>query len=206
MPKSRTRRSRSRKYTSQRAMIKRMLVKRKAKRFHVVTTPASNVSSGGLLIALNQISGAQSGDPTERGSNEVQNYRLRLRYSVYPADDTNIVRVLVVWSQDSLVLADLPTNVLSFVGHTTMEEKGVYVIFDRILSMNLVASVGNGATQSFITKFIVKSFRLKGRKSEYSGINAGDIKTGFLYLFAISDSGIINHPIIEGESLLTFRS
>ncbi len=154
--------------------------------------------SATTLAAFIPLSDIAKGDNhDERDGNQIRPISLRLMYEVITADQSNLVRVLVlVWKSNTIDV--FPTDEVVLQEPATVSPLSPYnysrnikdftVIYDRTHSVN---QFGNGSEMGHINLF--KSKLPATIKFEETGING----TGKLFIMLMSDSGIVPHPVVK---------
>ena len=205
--KRRSRRRRGRGLSSkQKTAVRKIISSVTAKRIHLETIPSTDVGTAGVLTEVNGVSGADpTGDRAHRESFQCISKYFRMILALKPGDAVNTLRVAVVRSQEALGATDCPL-LYDFWNATTLKDKGAFVLSDAHIPLQYVAKMGTSSDMSYLPKTLKKAYNLKNMKSIYVGDTAGDLQTGFVYIWMISDSAAGPHPTFEGELQYVFTS
>jgi len=142
---------------------------------------------------------------------------VELRYSWTISDTTNICRfILFQWRGQTYALNPIPTavdilingptGVIDVYSHYNHDNRFSYtILYDRTVNL-----IGNGTAGTFpgttsTQMYIHKRVSLKKAQKEVQLVAGGGQGKNRLFLCYVSDSSVVNHPTLFGETKMFFR-
>lgn len=179
--------------------VNRLYRQRETKRFDTDALGAA-ISTTGTFYLLNGI--AQGNDVINRDGNEVYIHKLNFKISLFNADSSNKIRVIIFIDSQANAAAPSVSDVLQDAANYPIltplnyDNKKRF----RILLNKVFVTDTDDPTSTF------QLYRKIGRKVQYSGSAGGiaTIKRNSLFLLLISDSNASSHPTIDYISRIYF--
>lgn len=181
-------------------VVSRRLRNEQELKFHVVPGLSLGVDTTGTVTDLTNI--PQGTTDEYRIGDKVYLRSLRLNYQIKAADSVNYMRVAVFQWTDNTTADPTPTDLLQNVAtypiispwyHDRIQAGVIKVLYDKVHYLD--------SDDSEAIAF-VKINRGLRRHVQYVG--GGPQGVNKLYLFTISDSGVVSHPTITYYTKLQF--
>lgn len=133
----------------------------------------------------------------QRIGGEVKLSSHTLRMNVTNGDDTNVIRVGLVYTNVPITQVSEILNNLVTLGPNSGYDPEVVksVVFDKLFTVNAFYSGGTGIKHAVMRKKDKHNIKWD---SLSAGADIPPVK-GFLYFFAISDSSVVPHPRVSAQ-------
>lgn len=181
-----------------RSLVRREITRSVETKTSIVAASSTGVSDSPYFANLCVV--GQGDGAADRDGNSVSAVALRMRgmFQAETADSFNIMRVMLVKAKSStaLVVGDLPADI--FVDTRKTDNLKYTVLYDRTFALNSV-----DGSYSW-TKTFSWNYNLKRSKVMYSGAGTAPVGGGY-YLWAVTDSTVINHPDIAYSASFDFQ-
>jgi len=150
-----------------------------------------SIDNAGVDNTLNAI--AQGTGQADRVGNSVKFSGYWGRFSIYFPDSPNFFRVIVYSPKNE---GDTMFNdSVTVTGVYDMDKYNVY--YDKMFS-------GDGTAGNATRSLTIRKKWKNGKKQQYNGPASGNIVSGRLILYCVSDSGAVSHPYITGSLRLYY--
>lgn len=197
MPYVKGRKMRSRTMRRSRPSIKKIvrsvIDKQVENKYQTNSFSSSPINVSGTLILLNGL--AVGPAATERVGNRVKFTSVRARGTFTYGDNTNVIRMLLLWSRAPLSLSNMPT-VNQPINPSFQNFK---LLYDR--AFHTQSDSGAGLLQLPLIQTI---YRKINGNSTYDGFNTNP-DAGFLYVYFVSDSIIAPDPTFTGQFIVSYQ-
>lgn len=151
------------------------------------------VGSSGVLMNINVL--GQGTGITNRIGNRVKFSSVRFNgYWTYN-DQTNIVRMMCLWSRAPLQLANLP----AVAQPINPGNQNFKVLYDWTTNLESLAS--SGIMNKVLSRTV---YRKIGGNSTYDD-GTTTPEAGFLYFYFVSDSAVTGHPFFTGQAIMSYQ-
>lgn len=174
-------------------LVKSVFDKQVENKYQTSTFPATSIDIAGNLTCLNTLNVGPAA--TERIGNRVKFTSVRVRGTFQYGDNTNVIRMMLLWARAPLQLGNMPA-VNDPINPTGQNYK---LLYDR--SFHTQNDPGAGQLQIPLLRTI---YRKINGNSTYNSFSATP-DAGFLYVYFVSDSVVIPHPTFNGQFIISYQ-
>lgn len=173
-------------------MQKVMIAAMKPEKKRIAYANLTSVSTTGVLGDISAQIVAGTTQATRVGS-KIHYLSMYLNYGWAQADvPIQTVRLMMVHAKQALVIGDFPTSGTVGIQQLFDTNKGK-ILYDKVHSFNSTITGTTMDQYDFRAKI-----SLVGRVGQWvNGATSGSPIRGNIYLFAVSDSSVVTHPILE---------
>jgi hypothetical protein len=179
-----------------------MIDKRAELKRITLTRAAAGVDYSGVCVSLSDIT--QGDTPTTRDGNSVVFRELKLRYTITPADATNLMRVIVFRWLPLDSTPPTPGQILLTIGSALAPLSVRYPVFPSLYKVyyNKLHDVDTTSKVQVKGRVVIRK-KMGIQKTEYNNTSSDGV--GKLYILAISDSAAATHPSIQWYGQLRYN-
>lgn len=178
-----------------RSIAQKVVNKNLETKFRTISYVQTDVASTGTTGDLCYI--AEGSSQNERTGNQIRVTGIHFPYYVQCTDTTNVVRVIFYKPKD-------PNDTLTSTGIYTNLDVDKYIIYhDKVHLLSLADN--NFSKGSFNKSFKGKKKDKAGLVVQYHGATANAYAKNPIYIYMVSDSGAISHPMLSGNLKLYFK-